>query len=106
MLDQPPGCLMTLTHQKVKIVLFGTSNGFHQIISEPTHIQRNNSSCIDLTFTDQPSLVTNNGVHASLQSSCHHRVTHHTFNLNVVYPILINAYFGTTKRLIYQTYKK
>ena len=63
-----------------------TLNGFHEVISEPTHVQRNSSSCIDLIFTDQPSLVTNNGVHASLHSSCHHQIIHCTFNLNIVYP--------------------
>ena len=31
-----------------------TSYGFRQIISEPTHILRNSSSCIGLIFTDQP----------------------------------------------------
>ena len=61
-------------------------NGFHQIISDPTHVQRNSSSCIDLIFTDKPSLVVNNGVHASLHSSCHHQIIHCTFNLNIVYP--------------------
>ena len=35
-----------------KLFSLSTSNGFHQIISEPTHIHRNSSSCIDLTFTE------------------------------------------------------
>ena len=69
-----------------KLFSLSTLNGFHQIISEPTHVQRNSSSCIDLIFTDQPSLVINNGVHASLHSSCHHQIIHCTFNLNIVYP--------------------
>ena len=66
-------------------------NGFHQIISEPTLVQRNSSSCIDLIFTDQPSLVINNGAHASLHSSCHHRIMHCTFNLNIVHPSLYQS---------------
>ena len=45
-----------------KVFSLSTVNGFHQIISEHTHVQRNSSSCIDLIFTDQPSLVINNGV--------------------------------------------
>ena len=69
-----------------KLFSLSALNGFHQIISEPTHVQRNSSSCIDLIFTDQPSLVINNGVHASLHSSCHHQIIHCTFNLNIVYP--------------------
>ena len=69
-----------------KLFSLRTLNGFHQIISESTYVQRNNSSCIDLIFTDQPSFVINNGVHASLHSSCHHQIIHCTFNLNIVYP--------------------
>ena len=69
-----------------KLFSLSTLNGFHQIISEPTYVQRNNSSCIDLIFTDQPSFVINNGVHASLHSSCHHQIIHCTFNLNIVHP--------------------
>ena len=30
--------------------------GFSQLISEPTHILQNSSSCTDLIFTDQPIL--------------------------------------------------
>ena len=37
-------------------------NDFSQLINEPTHIQINNSSCIDLIFTDQPMLSVNSGV--------------------------------------------
>ena len=69
-----------------KFFSLSTLNGFHQSISESTHVQRNSSSSIDLIFTDQPSLVTNNGVHASLHSSCHHQIIRCTFNLNIVYP--------------------
>ena len=71
-----------------------TSNVFHQIISEPTHIQRDSSSCIDLIFIVQTSLVTNNRVHASLHASCHHQITHCTFDFDIVYspyqPLLCN----------------
>ena len=63
-----------------------TLNGFHQIISKPTHVQRDSSSCIDLIFSDKPSLIINKGVHASLHSSCHHQVIHWTFSLNMEYP--------------------
>ena len=60
-------------------------NVIHQIISEPIHIQRDSSSCIDLIFTDRPNLVTTNGVQASLHSSCHHQIKQRTFNFNIVY---------------------
>ena len=42
-----------------------TSYGLSQIVSDPTHILPNSSSCIDLTFTDQCNLVTETGVHSS-----------------------------------------
>ena len=31
-------------------------HGFHQLISQPTHLLPQSSSCIDLRFTDQPNL--------------------------------------------------
>ena len=37
-----------------------------QLISDPTHILPNCSTCIDLIFTDQPNLVVDSGVHPSL----------------------------------------
>ena len=33
-----------------------SSNGFSQLINEPTYIQTNSSSCNDLIFTNQPIL--------------------------------------------------
>ena len=36
--------------------------GFHQLISEPTHIICDSKYCIDLTFTDQPNLFIESGV--------------------------------------------
>ena len=43
-----------------------TSYGLSQIISDPSHILPNSSSCIDLIFTNQPRLVTTSGFHPSL----------------------------------------
>ena len=48
--------------------------GLHQIINEPTHILPSSTSCIDLIFTNQPSLVINSGVHSSLHQNCHHQI--------------------------------
>ena len=39
------------------MIFFATSYGFRLLISEPTHILKNSSSCIDLIFTDQPRLI-------------------------------------------------
>ena len=46
-----------------------TSYGFQQLISEPTHILENSSSCIGLIFTDQPNLITDSGTHPYLLSN-------------------------------------
>ena len=92
--------------KETKLFWLSTSNGFHQIIIEPMHTQRNSSSCINLIFTDQPRLVIINSVQASLHSSCHYQIIHCTLNPNIVYPLLINAYFRTRKRLMFQIYKK
>ena len=63
-----------------------SSNGFPQLINEPTHIQTSSSSYIDFIFTDQPNLSVNSGVHASLHTNCHHQIVHSSFNLNICYP--------------------
>ena len=82
-----------------KLFSLSTSNGFQKIISEPIHIQRNNYSCIDLIFSDQPSLVTNNGDHASLCWSCHHQIIHCTFNLNISYQFLYQRLSSNYKKV-------
>ena len=62
-----------------------SSNGFSHLINEPTHIQPNSSSCIDLILTDQPNLSMNSGVHSSLHPNCHHHIVHSRFNPNIYY---------------------
>ena len=59
-----------------------------QIIKEPTHISNPSSSCIDLIFSSQPSLITDSGVHSSMHSNCHHQIVFAKFNLYIVYPPL------------------
>ena len=61
--------------------------GFSQLISEPTHILQNSSSCIDLTFTDQPNVVINCGIKLSLHENCHHHITCAKVNLQIIYPL-------------------
>ena len=58
-----------------KIDILTSTFGFHQIINEATHVLNNSSSCIDLTFTSQPNLVKESGVHSSLHANCHHQIT-------------------------------
>ena len=61
------------------------SCGLHQLISDPTHLLPNSSSCIDLIFTDQPNLVADSGVHPSLHPNCHGQITFSRYILNVEY---------------------
>ena len=58
----PTGGVNTSTEGS-KLFSLTSSNGFSQLINEPTHIQPNSSSCIDLTLTDQPNLSMNSGVY-------------------------------------------
>ena len=59
--------------------------GLHQVISGPIHILSQSSSCIDLRFTDQPHLVSNCSIHASLHPNCHHQITYCKLNLKMTY---------------------
>ena len=46
----------------------------------------NSSSCIDLIFTDQPSLIVDCGIHPSLHPNCHHQIVYCKLDLKIVYP--------------------
>ena len=59
--------------------------GFHQLISDPTHLLPNSSSCIDLQ-TDQPNLAVDSGVHPTLHGNRHHQIIFSKFNLMIEYP--------------------
>ena len=74
------------TTEGTKLFSIVSSNGFSQLINEPTHIQTSSSSCLDLIFTDQPNLSINSGVHSTLHSNCHHQIVHSSFNLDIYYP--------------------
>ena len=76
------------TSEGTQIDSLTTSYGLSQIISDPTHILPNSSSCIDLIFTNQPNLVTEGGVYPSLQPKCHNQTVFAKLNLNVEYPSL------------------
>ena len=68
------------------LYLLMSSNGFSQLINEPTHIKTNSSSCIDLIFTNQSNLSINSGIHSSLHPYYHHQIVHSSFNLDIYYP--------------------
>ena len=61
-------------------------HNFDQLISEATHILSISSLCIDLIFTNQPNLVVNCGTHSTLNTKCHHQITHCKLNLSIKYP--------------------
>ena len=50
--------------------------GLQQLISDPTHLLPNLSSCIDLIFTDKLNLAVNSGVYPSLHVKCHNQIKH------------------------------
>ena len=60
-------------------------HGLQQLVSDPTHLLPNSSSCIYLTFTDQQKLAISSGVHSFLHVKCHHQIIHCKFNLMIVY---------------------
>ena len=74
------------TTEGSKLHSFTSSNGFSQLINEPTFIEINSSLCIDLIFVDQPSLSVNTGVHTTFDPNCHHQIVHSSSNLNICYP--------------------
>ena len=54
----------TDTIEGLKLFSLKYSNGLSQLINEPTHIQANSTSCVELIFTDQVNLSVNSGVHS------------------------------------------
>ena len=74
------------TAEGLKLFSSTSSNGFYQLIHDPTHIQANRSSCIDLVFINQPNLSVNSGVHASLHPNCQHQIVHSSLTLIFIIP--------------------
>ena len=74
------------TTSGTKLEIMTTDCGLTQIINGPTHILEHASSCIDLTFTSQPNIVLDSGVHSSLHPNFHHQIVFAKFNLKVYYP--------------------
>ena len=66
------------TTEGSKLFSLTSSNGFSQLITEPTHIQVKSSSCIDVIFTDQPNFSVNSGIHSSLHQNCHDQIVYST----------------------------
>ena len=64
------------SHEGAHIEFLTTMHRLQQLISDPTHLLPNSSSCIDLIFTDQPNLAVNSGVHPSLHVKFHHMIVY------------------------------
>ena len=74
------------SHEGTHTESLTTMHGLQQLISDPIHLLPNSSSCIDLSFTGQPNLAVNSGIHTSLHVKCHHQIIHCKFDLMIVYP--------------------
>ena len=79
------------TTEGSKLFSLTPSNGFPQLINEPTHMKTNSSSWIDSICTNQKNLSVNPGVHALLHPNCHHQIIYSSFNLNISYNPLTSA---------------
>ena len=76
MQDFPHGGLITSMLQMDQFFLLKSSAGFSESINEPTHIQTNSYSCIDLILADQPNLFINSGFYVSMHPNCNHQMVH------------------------------
>ena len=76
----------SITSEGSRIEALTCSYGLSQLISSPTHIIQNLSSCIDLIFANRSNLVRDSGVQPSLHANCHHQITYSKLNLKIEYP--------------------
>ena len=74
------------TPEGVDISTLTSSYGLTQLITEPTHILPNSSTCIDLIFSNQPNMVFESGVYPSLHVNCHHQIIYAKINFKIFYP--------------------
>ena len=64
-----------------------STSGYHQLTNSPTPMTNTSSSCTDLSFTSNPSLITEFGIEKSLYTdSCHHGIFFGKMNLSVPLP--------------------
>ena len=76
----------TNTPEGMQLDALTSSYGLQQLVNEPTHILPGSSSCIELIFTDQPSLVVSSGTHPSHHANYHHQFIYSKLNLKIEYP--------------------
>ena len=73
----------TTTAEGVQLDYLTSLYGMKQVITEPTHILENSSSCIDLIFSNQPNLIMDSAVDPTLHSKCHHQIMYAKLNLKL-----------------------
>ena len=61
--------------------------GLQQTIIEPTCLNSNSPSCIDLIFTSQPNLLMESCFQSSLHPICRHQIVFAKVNLKTYYPL-------------------
>ena len=79
------------TTEGLKLFPLTSSNGFSQLINEPTHIQANSFSCIDLILTDQPIWSMNSGIHSSSHPNYHNHIVQAILELILIFTIPHNT---------------
>ena len=82
-----------------------TLYGFHQLISDPTHLLPNSSSCIDLIY-DQPNLAVDSGVHPTFHGNCLYQIIFNKFNLMIKYTPPYERLVWDYKKLILTQFRK
>ena len=80
MLDLHLGGKKTKLQQKIYIWKL-----LHHYITLINLYQNPHSPCINLIFTNQPNLVVNCGTHSTLNTKCHHQISHFKLNLSIEY---------------------
>ena len=61
--------------------------GYSQLINEPIHYVIDTSSCTDLLFSDNTSLIRNCGIEHSIYVKCHHNIIFGTMNCSIPLPL-------------------
>ena len=94
------------TNEGTKIDAVTSSYGLQQLISQPTDLLANSFSCIDLNFTDHPSLIVDCGNHPSLHPNCQHQIIYGKLDLKIIYPPPHQKYVWDFKRSNVNSIKK
>ena len=83
-----------------------SSAGYSQIIDEPTHIVNSSTSCIDLIFCTNTSVISKRGVDVSIFEKCHYNIIVGKTDIFVPLLHLISAKYGITARQMLKILKK